>query len=179
MKRSSALTATGPNPPLEILRGVNVLVVDDNRTNRRILQAMLQRWGMIATSVEGGEEPLLSENVRDTTNSYRLGVDYRGISKTTLSFDELLTYSKIDDSTTDNNLTYQLSNGTPVDLGMVFVGTSPCAVPVTNAATKPPTVTANCNGYLSYNQVQNPRSSFPTERFSFQSTYIHNLSSSG
>ena len=43
----------------------------------------------------------------------------------------------------------------------------------------PPTVTANCNGYLSYSQVQNPRSSFPTERFSFQSTYFKNLSMSG
>ena len=74
---------------------------------------------------------------------------------------------------------YQLSNGTPVDLGIVFVGTSPCAKPVTNAATTPPTVTANCNGYLSYSQVQNPRSSFPTERFSFQSTYIKNLSMTG
>ena len=66
-----------------------------------------------------------------------------------------------------------------MDLGIVFVGTSPCANPITNAATTPPTVTANCNGYLSYSQVQNPRSSFPTERFSFQSTYIKNLSMTG
>ena len=56
------------------------------------------------------------------TNSYRMGVDYRGISKTTLSFDEMLTYSTINNSATDNNLSYQLSNGTPVDLGLVFVG---------------------------------------------------------
>ena len=73
----------------------------------------------------------------------------------------MLTYSKMDNSATDNNLNYQLSNGTPVDLGIVFVGTTPCANPITNAATTPPTVTSNCNGYLSYSQVQNPRSSFP------------------
>ena len=45
--------------PPEILRGVKVLVVDDNRTNRRILQGMLVRWEMKATAVEGGEEALV------------------------------------------------------------------------------------------------------------------------
>jgi hypothetical protein len=135
--------------------------------------------GPAFTTSEGGTEPLLTNNVRETTNAYRAGVDYRGIARTTLSFDELLTYSKVDNSETDNNLTYQLSNGTPVDLGLVFTGTSPCANPVTNTATTPPTVTSNCNGYLSYSQVQNPRSTFPTERFSFESGYFKNFSMSG
>jgi signal transduction histidine kinase/CheY-like chemotaxis protein len=48
----------GTIAPPEILQGVKVLVVDDNRTNRGILEAMLKRWEMKATSVEGGEEAL-------------------------------------------------------------------------------------------------------------------------
>ena len=48
----------GTIAPPEILRGVKVLVVDDNRTNRRILEAMLKRWEMKVTSVEGGEVAL-------------------------------------------------------------------------------------------------------------------------
>jgi CheY-like chemotaxis protein len=42
----------------EILRDVKVLIVDDNRTNRRILEGMLKRWEMKSTSVAGGEEAL-------------------------------------------------------------------------------------------------------------------------
>ena len=33
--------------------------MDDNRTNRRILEGMLKRWEMKSTSVEGGEEALV------------------------------------------------------------------------------------------------------------------------
>jgi signal transduction histidine kinase/DNA-binding response OmpR family regulator len=48
----------GTVAPPELLRGVKVLVVDDNRTNQRILEGMLGRWKMKPTLVEGGEEAL-------------------------------------------------------------------------------------------------------------------------
>jgi CheY-like chemotaxis protein len=44
--------------PYERLRGKRVLVVDDNATNRRILQEMLKRWEMLATSAASGEEAM-------------------------------------------------------------------------------------------------------------------------
>ncbi|MGC1483687.1 MAG: response regulator [Candidatus Acidiferrum sp.] len=44
--------------PPEILRGVKVLVVDDNRTNRRILEGMLLRWQMKPTQADGGAAAL-------------------------------------------------------------------------------------------------------------------------
>jgi signal transduction histidine kinase/DNA-binding response OmpR family regulator len=44
--------------PTEMLRGVKVLLVDDNRTNRRILEGMLGLWEMKATSVEDGQGAL-------------------------------------------------------------------------------------------------------------------------
>ena len=48
----------GSAAPPELLRNVRVLVVDDNRTNRRILEGMLHRWEMKTSLVEGGEEAL-------------------------------------------------------------------------------------------------------------------------
>jgi two-component system sensor histidine kinase/response regulator len=48
----------GTSVPAEILKGVKTLIVDDNRTNRRILDGMLTRWGMKAVQVESGAEAL-------------------------------------------------------------------------------------------------------------------------
>jgi len=38
-----------------ILRGVKVLILDDNRTNRRILEGLVKRWGMNPTATADGE----------------------------------------------------------------------------------------------------------------------------
>ena len=42
----------------DLLHGVKVLIVDDNHANRRILEAMLQKRGLIPTSVEGGDKAI-------------------------------------------------------------------------------------------------------------------------
>lgn len=48
--------ATNVSP--EILQDVKVLIVDDNATNRRILESMLRNWGMKPTPAEGGAHAL-------------------------------------------------------------------------------------------------------------------------
>ena len=62
----------GAIAPPEILRNVRVLIVDDNRTNRRILEGMLKLWEMKPASVEGGEEALA-----ELASSHERGEPYR------------------------------------------------------------------------------------------------------
>jgi two-component system, sensor histidine kinase and response regulator len=53
------------------LRAARVLIVDDNRTNRRILEGVLARWKTKSTSVDGGDKALV-----ELTSAYRAGVPY-------------------------------------------------------------------------------------------------------
>jgi len=61
--------AQAPSPRLqttaqpEILCGVKVLIVDDNQTNRQILEKMLARWEMKPTLVESGEDALVELSI--------------------------------------------------------------------------------------------------------------------
>ncbi len=50
---ADARTAAPPR-----LRGIKVLIVDDNRTNRRILERLVKRWGMNPTTASDGEAAL-------------------------------------------------------------------------------------------------------------------------
>jgi signal transduction histidine kinase/DNA-binding response OmpR family regulator/HPt (histidine-containing phosphotransfer) domain-containing protein len=50
--------ASQPRPAPADLRGVNVLIVDDNATNREILQEQCSRWGMTCSTAHDGREAL-------------------------------------------------------------------------------------------------------------------------
>jgi signal transduction histidine kinase/DNA-binding response OmpR family regulator len=58
-----------PSAPLqpEQLRDLHALIVDDNYTNRRVLQGMLTRWGMRPTAVEGGRAALQALEIAKST----------------------------------------------------------------------------------------------------------------
>jgi hypothetical protein len=160
------------------MQDYDLLLLPESRLRFRLGYSRVSTGGPGSTGYEP-TSAVVGNNVQAITNEYRLGLDYRGLPRTTLSFDELLSYTRVNTSVADQNFGFQLANGTPVDLGAVFQGTTPCAKPVTNAATAPPTATSNCNGILSYSLVDAPRAKFPVEKFSFQSDYFKNLEMSG
>jgi two-component system sensor histidine kinase/response regulator len=56
-----------------LLRGVKVLIVDDNRTNRRILEGLVKRWGMNPTAVADGDKALVAlSTAREANEPYGL-----------------------------------------------------------------------------------------------------------
>jgi signal transduction histidine kinase/CheY-like chemotaxis protein/HPt (histidine-containing phosphotransfer) domain-containing protein len=59
-KLKSLANLVGPEVtiPSKKMRGVRVLIVDDNTTNRRILQGILRRWELRTHEVDGGEQAL-------------------------------------------------------------------------------------------------------------------------
>jgi len=183
------------------MQDYGVTILPQSRLRFRLGYSRNVDEGPAFTTLDGGTEPMLNQNVKLTTNSYRAGVDFRFLPRTTLSYDQFLVYTKYDTFTFDqvpqlsplfNNGNFQIATApapSPVDLGIVFVGTSPCTAPVTNAATVPPTVKGTCNGYFNgtfnglplpaYSNFQKPRVDLLTERFSFQSSYFHKLEMSG
>lgn len=138
------------------------------------------------SSFHEGTEALLFQPWKTTVNSYQVGVDFRWLPRTNISYDQFLHYYKGDTSWADQNLTFQLSNGTPVDLGLPFnvAASQPCgALPIGPPFLPPPappgTVNPACNGYLGYTRQAGVRTNFPTEQLSFQSNYFKSLDLSG
>jgi hypothetical protein len=147
-------------------------------------------------TTDGGTISAFDQINSYTTNAYRAGIDFHVLPRTTLSFDEFLSYFKQDNVVTDNpavnpgNFGFVLGTvpgqvtpaGTPVDLGNIWSTQTtaealPCATPIVKGTTN--TATPTCNAFLSYSQVGNPRNFMPTERFRFQSNYFKNFEMSG
>ncbi|HEY7209875.1 MAG TPA: response regulator [Bryobacteraceae bacterium] len=71
--RSLALPVANHNPDFEALVGTPVLVVDDNFTNRTILNEMLIRWGARPVLAESGPEALIAlDHARASGNNFKL-----------------------------------------------------------------------------------------------------------
>ncbi len=140
-------------------------------------------------TTDGGTLSDFPENYSYTTNAYRMGVDFRVLPRTTISYDQFLSYFKQDNTVlesptvTPQQYGYQ-ANGVPVDLGFIWSTQTPaealpCATPIANATTTPPTANTTCNGFESYSQVGQPRDFMPTERLRFQSDYFSRLEMTG
>ncbi|MEO8434793.1 MAG: response regulator [Pyrinomonadaceae bacterium] len=64
-----------PSPIRAQLEGVRALIVDDNQTNRRIVQHQVTSWGMQSTCVAGGAEALtLLRREAKAGTPYHLGI---------------------------------------------------------------------------------------------------------
>lgn len=159
----------------------NLTLMPQSRVRLRLGYSRNINEGPSLTTFHEGTDIQLFQNWKTTVNAYQIGADFKFIPRTNISYDQFFNYFKNDTSLTDNNFGFQLSNGTPVDLGIIFntAATQPCATPVTSFATNPPTANATCNAYIQYDRVGLPRAMFPTEQLAFQSNYWRKVDLSG
>ncbi len=160
---------------------LNLILLPQSRVRFRLGYTRNVNDGPSLTTFHEGTEPLLFQQWKTTLDSYQVGVDFKVLPRTNISFDEFLNYYKGDTSQVDQSLTYQLVNGTFVDLGVPFDTKAriPCAVPVIDFTTTPLTANPKCNGYLFYQRSAPLRTPYPTEQFSFQSNYFKNVDLAG
>jgi hypothetical protein len=149
-----------------------LLLLPESRIRFRLGYSRNVSAGPSFNTIHQGTEQLLFQNEKDTVNSYRIGVDFRILPRTNISYDQIFTYYKGDTGLTDNNQTFSLANGTPVDLGVSFNAgaNQPCANTFVVGGFANPT----CSAYEDYLRHGRTRTNSPTEQLSLQSNYFKN-----
>ena len=148
----------------------NSLLLPQSRIRFRLGYSRNVNEGPSLTTIHQGTEQLLFQDNKDTVNTYRIGVDFKFLPRTNISFDEILTYYKGDTGQLDNNQTFPLANGTPVDLGVSLnsAANQPCSGTFLPGGVVNPV----CNAYIAYQRHGRTRTNFPTEQLSLQSNYF-------
>jgi hypothetical protein len=123
-------------------------------------------------------ETTLLQTLRTSTDNYRIGVDFRFVPKTIISYDQLIVHTGYNTNWQDATFSWVLPNGTPADLGIAWdtLAGTPCPVPFIPA---PPTASPTCSLYLAYTRSNPFRTSTPTEAVSISSSLIPRVSITG
>ena len=128
--------------------------------------------GPAFSTIHQGTEQLLLQNWRTTVNTYRVGVDFKVLPRTNISYDQILNYNKGDNLQTDPNQNplFQLSNGQAVDLGVSLNSgaNQPCSATFQVGTGF---VNPACSAYFSYLNHGRSRTNVPTEQWSLQTNY--------
>jgi hypothetical protein len=153
----------------------SLLLLPQSRVRFRVGYARNINEGPTFTTIHQGTEQLLFQDWKTTVNTYRMGVDFRLLPRTSISYDQLWNDYKGDTGSTDQNQLFALSNGTPVDLGISFNAgaNQPCG----NTFGGPPAGAVNptCSAYLNYLTHARTRTNTLTEQISMQSNYWKNI----
>ncbi len=149
-------------------------VLPDSKVSFRLGYSRNRSEGPAFSSFHEGTDVLLNQAWNVTENLYRIGVDFKAIPKTTLSYDQFLAYDKNDtDNTLANFASGTLSNGAVVEWGLPWnpPAGQPCSTPILASGLANP----NCNGYYAYTRNQRVRTSTPTEQLRLTSNYWRRL----
>jgi hypothetical protein len=157
------------------MQNYNVTILQDSKIRLRLGYNHNTNVGPSFSTIHEGTEQYLLENLSSTLTQYRLGVDFRFLPRTNISYDQIWSYYKTDPGSIDSNQQFNVGAGfPPVDLGVSWNG-PPC----TPAFQPSGLVTPTCNGFYSYQSHWRSRTNAPTEQISLQSNYFPSLQLSG
>jgi hypothetical protein len=125
------------------------------------------------STIHAGTEQLLFNNVATVQNNYHVGVDFRLLARTSVSYDQFFNYYKSDTGALDQNQQFPLANGVPVDIGVSL--NAGANQPCTNTFLSTGFVNPVCNAFINYTQSGRIRTNNPTEQLALQSNYFHRL----
>ena len=160
------------------MQNYNLTILPDSKIRFRLGYDQNTVYGPGNSTFHEGAEQYLLQNNSYHLQQYRLGVDFRFLVRTTLSYDEIWTNYRNDLSSTDENQQFSPGAGfPPVDLGVTFnpAASNPCA----GAFGPGSIVLQTCNAAYSYSSRGRIRMDSPTEKFSLQSTYFKNIDIAG
>ena len=157
------------------MQSYGLTILPDSKIRLRLGYNHTSNNGPAFTTDHQGTEQYYLQSLSNTLNQYRLGVDFRFLPRTNISYDQIWSYYKADPGTTNENQQFSPGVGFPlVDLGVSWNG-PPC-----NPAFQPGgVVTPTCNAFYSYSSHRRTRLHAPTEQVSFQSNFIRTLQLSG
>ncbi len=149
----------------------NLLLLPESKVRFRVGYSRNIVEGPGFSTIHQGTEQALFDNYKSTVNTYRVGVDFKLLPRTNISYDQIWNYFKGDTGATDPfaNPLFSLSNGTPVDLGVSLNAGAgqPCSGTFLSTGFVNPT----CSAYFSYFNHSRIRTNTPTEQISLQSNY--------
>ncbi len=160
------------------MQNYGLTILPDSKIRLRLGYDQNTVYGPAFSTIHQGTEQYLMENYAIHTRQYRLGVDFRFIPRTTISYDQIWNYYKDDPGTIDENQQFNPGSGFPlVDLGVSFnpAGNAPCAGTFLPGSIVKPT----CSAYYNYFDHSQTRVNSPTEKVTLQSTYFPSVDIAG
>jgi hypothetical protein len=157
------------------MQNYGLTVFPDSKIRLRLGYNHNTNVGPSYNTLHEGTEQFLFQNLSATMTQYRLGVDFRFLPRTSISYDQIWSYYKTDPGAIDQNQQFNLGTGLPpVDLGVSWNG-PPCSPAFQPGGT----VTPTCNAFYNYDSHWRSRMNAPTEQISLQSNFIPSVQISG
>jgi hypothetical protein len=175
----TAVIGTSPHPfyTARNMQNYGLTILPDSKIRFRFGYDQNTIYGPGFSTTHEGTDQYLTQDYSNHNRSYRLGVDFRFLPRTTISYDQIWSHYKNDLGSTDTNLQFSPGAGFPLlDLGVPWNGTSqPCS----NAFGPGGIVNPACNAFSSYLLHWRTRLNNPTEKVTVQSSYFKNVDFAG